>query len=276
MSRLLLSTEVSQVLGVSSASVKRWADDGRLPCVLTPGRHRRFDSEEVERFQETQTRLTGHAAGWANRLLSQHGAAGLHGALLEERSRCGSWWLVAHQLELVGTELTGRVAAGGITSVQALIAGERLLCALQQCTTGVPRTGAPRLLLVQPEVDHARLDPALVDLCARELGWATQIVGSVAEVEVRRHLENTAPSPSAVVMTATPLGSDEAHGVTAYASATRADCARLGIAFAFVGDSSWASAEELTAADLGMAGLRSWLQAIESAQAAAPLPSPAR
>jgi excisionase family DNA binding protein len=44
MPRLLTSAEKARELGVGVSSVKRWADEGRLPFVLTPGGHRRFPS----------------------------------------------------------------------------------------------------------------------------------------------------------------------------------------------------------------------------------------
>ena len=45
--RRLTSKEVARVLGVSEASVKRWADSGLLPMEKTAGGHRRFRPEDV-------------------------------------------------------------------------------------------------------------------------------------------------------------------------------------------------------------------------------------
>ena len=42
--RFLTSTEKARELGVGVSSVKRWADEGKLEFVLTPGGHRRFRS----------------------------------------------------------------------------------------------------------------------------------------------------------------------------------------------------------------------------------------
>ncbi len=44
---LLTTTEAAKLLGVGTSSVKRWADEGRLPVVRTPGGHRRFRPEDV-------------------------------------------------------------------------------------------------------------------------------------------------------------------------------------------------------------------------------------
>ena len=38
----LTASEAARILHVSSKTVDRWADQGRLPCLVTLGGHRRF------------------------------------------------------------------------------------------------------------------------------------------------------------------------------------------------------------------------------------------
>lgn len=40
----------SQLLGVDPDTLRRWADDGRVPAWTTPGGHRRFDRAVIERL----------------------------------------------------------------------------------------------------------------------------------------------------------------------------------------------------------------------------------
>jgi excisionase family DNA binding protein len=48
---ILLGTgEVARLCGVSQATIKRWADNGSLPCVRTMGGHRRFVGRDVRQF----------------------------------------------------------------------------------------------------------------------------------------------------------------------------------------------------------------------------------
>jgi excisionase family DNA binding protein len=47
----LTSREAARLLGVSEASVKRWADGGLLPTLKTAGGHRRFRLEDVAAFR---------------------------------------------------------------------------------------------------------------------------------------------------------------------------------------------------------------------------------
>ena len=51
MSEVLLSTrDAAAYLGVGTTSIKRWADDGVLPCVRTVGGHRRFRVSDIQRL----------------------------------------------------------------------------------------------------------------------------------------------------------------------------------------------------------------------------------
>jgi photoactive yellow protein len=48
--RPISTQEAAELLGVGTSSVKRWADDGRLPTIKTPGGHRRFSRRDVKAF----------------------------------------------------------------------------------------------------------------------------------------------------------------------------------------------------------------------------------
>jgi MerR family transcriptional regulator, light-induced transcriptional regulator len=50
----LTSKETARILGVSEASVKRWADGGLLPVTKTAGGHRRFQPEDIVVFQRSE------------------------------------------------------------------------------------------------------------------------------------------------------------------------------------------------------------------------------
>ena len=52
--------QVAVMLGVSPKTVTRWAVQGRLPCLVTLGGHRRFRSDDVEK-----ARLRMHDASTA-------------------------------------------------------------------------------------------------------------------------------------------------------------------------------------------------------------------
>lgn len=61
-------------LGVHPTTLRRWADAGEVPVAVTPGGHRRFAAQDLERFAEERRRLklvTGLQQLWADQALSQ-------------------------------------------------------------------------------------------------------------------------------------------------------------------------------------------------------------
>ena len=49
----------SRLLGVDPDTLRRWADDGRIPAYTTPGGHRRFDRRALERLASERRPGTG-------------------------------------------------------------------------------------------------------------------------------------------------------------------------------------------------------------------------
>jgi len=48
----------SQLLGIDPDTLRRWADEGRVPAWTTPGGHRRFDAEALNRLVEARRSRT--------------------------------------------------------------------------------------------------------------------------------------------------------------------------------------------------------------------------
>lgn len=47
---LFTTIDVANILGVNTSTIKRWTDEGILKCFRTPGGHRKFFAEDVDRF----------------------------------------------------------------------------------------------------------------------------------------------------------------------------------------------------------------------------------
>jgi excisionase family DNA binding protein len=74
--------EASRLLGVDPDTLRRWADEGRVPAFTTPGGHRRFERRALERL--IATRRTGPAGGLAGLGATQDRLSAAY------RCRCGA------------------------------------------------------------------------------------------------------------------------------------------------------------------------------------------
>jgi excisionase family DNA binding protein len=66
--------EAAKQLGVHPATLRRWADDGEIAVMVTPGGHRRFAAAEIDRFSEERQRLrvvSGIEQMWADQVLDE-------------------------------------------------------------------------------------------------------------------------------------------------------------------------------------------------------------
>ena len=66
--------QAAERLGVHPTTLRRWADDGDIPIMITPGGHRRFSVSEVDRFQDERHRLrvvAGLERIWADHALTK-------------------------------------------------------------------------------------------------------------------------------------------------------------------------------------------------------------
>ena len=67
-------TKASEFLGVHSTTLRRWADDGQMPFMLTPGGHRRFALSDLQQFaaNHRQGQMPGSFEQlWAEQALTQ-------------------------------------------------------------------------------------------------------------------------------------------------------------------------------------------------------------
>ena len=66
--------EAAKQLGVHPATLRRWADDGEIAAMVTPGGHRRFIVADLDRFSEERQRqrvVSGIEQMWADQVLDE-------------------------------------------------------------------------------------------------------------------------------------------------------------------------------------------------------------
>jgi excisionase family DNA binding protein len=182
MKDVLSTREVARALNVGPSTVKRWADEGVLPCIRTSGGHRRFRVQDVERLRTAQTRSGSQDAlvdRWLELLAADTHPQTIAAALLSDRAESGAWWHVADELGAVLEAIGERWCDGRFSILDEHLVSDRLNRALSWVAQAMPVTaGAPTALLATVEGDDHTLGLSLAELVAREAGWNVRWVGS--------------------------------------------------------------------------------------------------
>jgi excisionase family DNA binding protein len=192
---LLSSREAAQILKVNPSSVKRWADEGRLPCFRTPGGHRRFERVHVESFRKDHQKQDAKA--WHQSLLEvliegRQGEA--EAMLMAKRAALGRWEDVGDDIGLMLHELGSRWVAGEVSICQEHVATECLLRCINRILHLFPRSDNARVcaLASAPGDDHT-LGLAISELILAEHGWNSMWLGRMCPIDT---LQDVAKLPS--------------------------------------------------------------------------------
>ncbi len=178
---LLTTIEAAELAGVTPSTVKRWADQGLLPCVRTAGGHRRFERAAIGRFLRAQgaasDEKTARLATWVD-LLVRGRHRELDGLLLEARARLGAWYRVADELGSFLTLVGEQWAAGHLAIADEHLIADGLERALDRVGQSIPtRADGPRAVLACAEGDEHTLGLSLAELCLLEAGWTPLWLG---------------------------------------------------------------------------------------------------
>lgn len=238
---LLTTVQAAGRAAVTPSTIKRWADLGILPCVRTPGGHRRFHPADVDRLLRSGGKpgpADGAEAGaFLERLVGAFGHE-VEGSLLDMRGRLGSWHAVADALAPVIAELGLRWEDGRLSVAEEHIAAECLGRTLARLSGSLPgRPGGPRCLLACAEGDEHTLGLSLAELCLRELGWtpvwlgrrtpATEVAGLVQAGGAR------------LVALSASASSREPGALAAVAKEIGAACRDAGVGLVLGGSGAW-------------------------------------
>lgn len=171
----LTTAEAAARLGVSVATLKRWAQSGLLPSERTEGGHRRFRREDVEALAAPPARADDPIRRGADLVTSTADALGLQGWLLQARRDLGTWWGVSQPLRAVTAEIYRRRAAGALGAVQLEVTMDRLRAALLRFVeTALVPAGGRGLLVASAPCDPDLVPATLLQLAALESGWRAE------------------------------------------------------------------------------------------------------
>lgn len=240
----LTTVEASDLAGVASSTLKRWADQGLLPCVRTAGGHRRFERFALERFLREQAEVPGRReaelTSWVGLLIAgrRHEVDAL---LLEARARLGAWYRVADELGSLLTKLGEQWAGGLLTIAEEHLVSDGVTRALARVGQSLPtRMPGSKCVLACAEGDEHTLGLSLAELCLVELGWTPLWLGArTPTVEAIRLAEKSA---ARMVAMSASAGSSDAAKLGQIASQVGAECRAHDIDLVFGGEGAWPDA----------------------------------
>jgi excisionase family DNA binding protein len=235
MDDLLSTVDVGKLAGVGPTAVKRWADQGTLPCVKTAGGHRRFERRAVQEFLDA---IRGPTDSSLVDLLLRGDGLGVEARLLTERSRLGSWLGVAELLGGALAELGERWRAGRVTILQEHVASERLARALARIADALPlRPGAPRCMLACAEGDRHALGLSLAEIALREAGWATLWAGQ--DTPASELAELARAGGAEMIAVSASSATTDGEGLRRQAEVVGTACAAAGVELVLGGAGPW-------------------------------------
>ena len=243
MKREIISTkEASTLLGVGPTTVKRWADEGRIPSLRTAGGHRRFRRKDVLELLRESAQKSSAADDdldrWIQLLISQVNLFAIQAALLEQRAAQGSWAEVADTLGAVLERIGERWRLGQLSIVQEHLATARLTRAIAACAAQIPvRADAPRCVLAMAERDPHTVGLSLAELCAREAGWSIEWVG--AETPTQELLSWVEDNPVNAIAVSASRWAEDAESLQLQYSQLAAACREHDIALVLGGEGAW-------------------------------------
>ncbi len=240
---LLTTRAAAALLGVGTTSVKRWADQGVLRCVKTPGGHRRIPRAAIAEFLNrgdapASSSPADRVATWVDRLVRGTRGAEIRDALIAERAERGSWWRVADSMGPVISEIGRQWATGEINVLQEHIASARLERGLVRCAEDIPlaANAVEAVLVAAPGDDHT-LGLSLAELCLREAGFLTRWAGRRTPAE---HLEDfVAGGAASLVAVSASSYSTDGPALARFAERLAAACERGGAKLVLGGSGPW-------------------------------------
>ncbi|MFL5274503.1 MAG: MerR family transcriptional regulator [Anaeromyxobacteraceae bacterium] len=268
----LTSAEAADLLRVSAATVKRWADDGWLPSRRTRGGHRRFRRADVLEAEQRLLLRGGEPGGpIAERLAARDPVLRIQAELLGERARLGSWASVCDACIPVLSELTARHRTAAAPSLSLRISQNLLEAALSRCADELPvHPSAPVAVVAAVEDERYTLELAFLRLCLREAGWAAHAVGAASTADLAS-LVATGGLDALVLFASVARAR---AGLEPVVDRIAPACAVAGVALALAGR-AWPTAEPPRArVVLSPGDVAIWVRELGRAGAAPAVPAP--
>lgn len=128
MTEWISTKKAMSLLGVGSTTIKRWADQGKLPHLRTEGGHRRFRRDAVDRILQRQSTTNEDSAidQWIDLLTEESDVMRIRGEISHLRLQLGGWYRASDFLDNVMREIWTRRSNDDEFDARSVIAAGRL------------------------------------------------------------------------------------------------------------------------------------------------------
>lgn len=234
--------QTMEILGVGSTTIKRWADQGVLPHIRTPGGHRRFSRVAVERLRTTGAAGAedGNAARQWVQWLRTEDVPFITREINRLHAEYDNWFKVADFLGNVVVELGNLWADDVYSVVDEHVATARIEQALAAISgTFDVETNECSCLLAAPSGDIHTLGLALSQLCMCSMKIDALMIGaSVPTDELLGCIRDWEGGLEFVALSASQWSTD-AVTLQRTCNAVASECRAKGIRFFVGGEGSW-------------------------------------
>ncbi len=173
MNKWISTKEATKMLGVSSTTIKRWADEGTLRSTRTAGGHRRFRREAIGRFlrQQAAAGKDSPTGEFFDLLIEESDIMSIRDRIIQLRDQSGDWYRAADHLDDLILKMWSDRPNDNESNARSHVATGRLELALSAISKSFAVEQAAPIVLMATfgglQMSHR---PALVELCVRSEG----------------------------------------------------------------------------------------------------------
>lgn len=268
MNDLITTAEAARIAGVGVSSIKRWADQDLIHVIKTPGGHRRVIKANLLRFLQGAGAATkrpepqdsfGIRSAWKADEISELSPTALgsfwadeflkgdeyeiQAALLDARSRLGSWYHASDEASLGLREIGLRWKRGEVSVLDEHVASEHLTRALATITRAMPSSPEdPVCVLACVDHESHTIGLSFLQVCIREAGWRPLWVGANTPVE---YLQNIVLSKDiGMVAVSASQATSDPNKLLSFSAQLGASCLASGSHLVLGGSGPWPDAPE--------------------------------
>ena len=237
-----VSTKMArQMLGVSATTIKRWANERKMPSMRTAGGHRRFKRSDIQRILGGQVTMSDSPAlkeHWLDWLAATANSTFIEARVKDLYSEFDSWFAVADFLASVFEKIDTRWTMGKCTILEEHVAPGRLDLALSAISSSfrVPE-GAPICLLVTLPGEQYALGLSLAQMCLRSENIEAVCAGTNTPVDqIISRMPEWQPHSIGLFASSFSLGRDSLASAYKKVATT---CKKLDVELLLVGRGAW-------------------------------------